>query len=249
MGAAITNNYAEASVKSLTSVIYNNSQNCLYSSDQRAELNIGKIINSNVLIESNTTQRSLADLGCIQTSSTSADVKQKVDQQAQQIANSVVDFFSVGASVANNTAKLYTDLANEVINNLEQTCVTKISQSNTIAIGEVIDSNVKIAMDWEQTAKALTDCVSNNTSVTNIKNEISQAIKQEATAKVLGLGSLMYGIIIIIVGAVALLVFGIILVKSLGSRRKTNTSPPDTTLTNTLEQETVETPNDNLLTQ
>jgi hypothetical protein len=225
MGFSYSKNIVDADIKSIINVMNSASQTCKSNISQTQFQNFNNINNSRININQNWDQIIQFNYDCLQNVSFQNDTSQKVSQEAKQIAESISEFLALGAADAENVARLNQDLAIQVSNAFSQTCAVDISQTQGQVFNNIQGSDITIFQNWNQYNNSMINCVMQDSAVSNTSQEMQQVIDQSATAKALGLGSLISGFIIIIIAVIALLIFGYMLIKNSGFRRSYTNQP------------------------
>ena len=151
----------------------------------------------------------------VNTSAVSAAVKQDqfsvaMQNQIQQIAlaSSQALSFNPASNDAQNYAKAVNALGAKMISNITQNCTTNILAQNNITCSGTGPFSTG-AINQGITIDAIKSCVQTATQDTQLQADLTNAIKQSAVAKQESLfGPLTIIIIVVILGVVAVLVFG-----------------------------------------
>ena len=209
MGGVTSKNVVEAinnvGINSIMNVIQDNStvvsaENNIYLGGG-CSANIGKI-NQSVYLKVNNTAVSET----IRTTEFSVSLQNQIQQLAVAMSQALT--FNPGSTEAENFAKAVNNLGYHMATNITQNCASTIVAKNTITctdganplIGTI---NQGIVID------AVKSCVQAATNNESLTAELTNAVKQSATAKQESLfGPLAFIIIIVILGVVAVLVFG-----------------------------------------
>jgi hypothetical protein len=132
---------------------------------------------------------------CIQNANTQSLLSANIVQNLKQAAEATSESLGIGnSSDASNAINLTTNLGLNVTTTYLNKCIQNISNQNTITCTN--SSNVFISdLSNDNFAKVTNDCVQQDSTVNDIKTQLSQTISQSAVAKQ---SSLLDGIISII---------------------------------------------------
>ena len=126
------------------------------------------------------------------------NLNNNISQQLSQTAASVVGSLGLGYASANNTANVYAGSTNQIVN-----AVTSSVKQDAVFVTQFdcTDSPITgtINLGINNASTFLSDQVLNNSSTTQIVNNISQDITQKATATVEGIAAALIALAVLIV--------------------------------------------------
>ena len=212
MSSAYSSNTVDDGVKIAINVLNEATQMCqtqvlesqdLSISDNRGgSVNIGEINWSEVIN---------MDISCTQSSTSQNSIDNSLQQTISQIAKAVGQAFSLtgnSASSQNNT-KLWTDIGVTIKNVYNQKCKDILETSQGVSIKNNVNEEVTIAsLNFSEQIDGMTQCIQNDESVSNVKNQIKQNIEQKAESIIESLLGPLFAILLIIIVIIAVILFG-----------------------------------------
>ena len=206
MGASQSSNVSEA-VTNLTNFV-SNSTSANTSQVIDVETNV-KIKNCNIQLQGDLNARSTAKLRQTNTqivnAQQDANLRNSIQQQALQQAQSKVGFLGIGYADAQNSSSELVNSSNTITNDMKASA----SQYSSVFNKFICDNSTIIADNMDIGFYSDSDFLSsqtiNNTQTARVVNNISQKVDQSAKATVEGLGALLIGFLAII----AVIVYGL----------------------------------------
>ncbi len=167
------------------------------------------VVNSgNVIIDNNNFEESiLIKQQCINKGSSNTIVNNNVSNIVSQIAKAVNQEFNIsGATEANNVAKIFTDMGNDMKASYHQKCSQFLEAGEKVNVSD--SGNVYIYNnDFSSNINDTINCIQNDLVIENYVNRLNNNIGQKATSEVKGIlgGLILIVIIILIIGGGMLL--------------------------------------------
>lgn len=209
MGNAYASNVVNNVVEAFFNVMTNITQDC---STQMLASQILQIENSqNVVVNHvNFQQWFDIDLNCLQSSDTTVDIKNQIDQTIEQLSTAINQSLNLnpGSTTAQNIVNLITKIGYNISQTYLQDCSANLQGVQAIFIRK--SSNILVQyVNFSQTINVMRSCVMNTNSLIALQNQLRQQISQTATAKVQGLldGLLQMLAIILVIGAAIFFIF------------------------------------------
>ena len=196
MGAVSAKNEINSAINTAISVLNSSTQTC------GTSLSIEQIIEvtgcSTVTISNiNFNAIGVLDTACSQKNSSNTDISNKVTQVMTQAANAINQSLSLNpnSTEAQNIVNAMINIGIAVQNVYSQSCVNSSAIKQGVRITECNNASIQ-GVNFDAYSKAVSSCVQNSTSVTNLVNDLAVTIDQKATAEVAPLVS--FGIILIV---------------------------------------------------
>lgn len=120
------------------------------------------------------------------------NLQNNIAQATQQVANSKVGTLGIGFANASNSANELVNDRNQIVNSINAVSNQyNTTNQNFICDNSYIQVGGNLDLDFSTSAQFLSDQVLNQTTTNQVVNDVSQTIKQKATATVEGLASLL----------------------------------------------------------
>lgn len=194
MGAAESSNVAEAVTTVSTSV----NQNTTANASQVQQINQQWTNNGcDIKVGGNFTVKDVAGESVkntqIITAKQDANVKNNIQQLMAQEAASKVGFLGIGYASAHNSASTFCNSSTAITQAMSAAAeqFTSVNQSWTCNNG-YIDIGGNYDVEFTSNGSYLSEQTLSNTQVATVVNDITQSIKQKASATVEGVGSLLF---------------------------------------------------------
>lgn len=223
-GKTLSTNSVNQSVDVFTNIINEAYQQCTGSNVQSQIVsisgNVGSVINVNNV---SFTQSAQTYSMCEQTGSFLTDIQQNISQNSDQVAKAIQSGFSIlpGTSEADNIANLTTQIATEISNTYVNDCTFSTNQTQLLNIANNVNSNVNVDnVTFNQSMEVVNTCISQNSTVTNLSQQIAQAVDQSAKSKSIGILGIIAAVLVLGMIFIALVVillipgFGFVLAAS-----------------------------------
>lgn len=215
MGGAQAKAEVDSAISVATSILNTASQACT-SAASNSVIFTGKNCQTIIFKDIDINQTSNINVTCVQTNTTTADIKNSVDQTISQMAKAVTQALSLNpaGTYASTITKLSTALSNNIINAYSQACTS--SQSNSLIFAaDCKDPNPASAAKFigirgTQGINSLAQCTQTNSSVVSVANQIKQQIDQAVIAQQESLfGPLLALLLIVLIIIIAFAVGGV----------------------------------------
>lgn len=166
----------------------------------------------------------ITDMTCYASSDIVNDMTNNLSQTAQQAATSIQQQFGMLAfSEAINVSRSYMNLSNVVQTAFYNSCITDITNSQVAIIDCQNSSNFTADVSFNQTTIVTQDCVFNNKSVTKIRNDLIQYVKQSARSEIQNyIAGIMMAFAMVLFAFAAIIFLVLILISP---KRKTDPPP------------------------
>lgn len=182
MGNTSSSNATDSLIDTMIKVNVQTVQDCSNRIHQTQKIDINNC--SHVTI-TGVKMKQLIDMKAFDCLST-ADVQQKLANQAQieaeQTAKAVTENMSIGNTEADNYTKSVMKLATEVNNSFRQDCRQNVEQEQRITCKNSDDVTVRM-IEFDQVQKLAKKCIMSNKNVTDAKTQADAHFKQDADAK------------------------------------------------------------------
>lgn len=205
MGKSASKNIVDDATSIFTNVINNSVLDCTQVIEGNQVVTITAKNGSTVNYEGGPVQYIDFDGTCFQQASSNNNVSTQVTNEIQQIAESIIGSLGIGETKAKNTTDIVSDLGTSIINTYETECSSVLTGAQSVNIKATDGSTINAIINQEQVIDSLTQCISQDSAVTQSQTDLQNNIEQEATAKIEGLlGPLLFItlIIAIVVGFV-----------------------------------------------
>lgn len=215
-GDAIAENTINNSINSMNQLINDQTQNCGVNAknsnsliiDSGGKVNIGSI---NQEIGVDTTVQ------CKYKSTTSNQLQNDLTVIAKQTAEAISQNFNFGAgdSEASNNIDNQIDISNQIINQLNQNCLTDLGNYNTVNIRSADDVIIPTTNQVINT-KALTQCTYDGTVKSDVYNRVVTDTNQQSKAIVKNALAIIVFLILGIIFIIGLVMFGLLAFGAIG---------------------------------
>ena len=179
MGNAYASNVVNNVVEAFFNVMTNITQDC---STQMLASQILQIENSqNVVVNHvNFQQWFDIDLNCLQSSDTTVDIKNQIDQTIEQLSTAINQSLNLnpGSTTAQNIVNLITKIGYNISQTYLQDCSANLQGVQAIFIRK--SSNILVQyVNFSQTINVMRSCVMNTNSLIALQNQLRQQISQK----------------------------------------------------------------------
>lgn len=203
MGAAYSSNTLNNVLDEILQIINTNSQSCRVAGEQLQELNFTNITTLDgkgiVISGLNWDQMAQINASCYQSSNFTASLTSAITQAFNQAATSTVSNYGIGFSDAQNIVNNYTSLTEQIVNTVQQTVQTTMSQNQSINFSGVTASGITVNfLNWSQTMGIVSSAVQNVVNNSNLVSTVQQAVSQTATATVSGINWTLIIVVIVV---------------------------------------------------
>lgn len=205
--SVLTQNIINSHTALVFDVMNSVTQSCVTNNYNIAELKFTDIENSNIVVDYTLYQYSDVDINCIQSATGTTCASTAIDQAIAQSAESISKRFSLTETETTNITNLLISYTQDVTNALLNECYANSYNQSTVSFEDVSGSEVILNLDWTQSSKSALACsqeaVLNTTSYTQLR----QTVDQYASSQVSGIIGPSVFLFIIIVAALAVLIF------------------------------------------
>jgi len=220
-GGSSAENVITQTLNDLVTVCTVNISQCNVSSTQLQSFTIvcgtGATCNTDILASQNLVMQP----SCINAASVSNNLKQLMSAQASQSANAISSAFSLSKSKSANVSNIVSNLTNV----FASVCNISTTQQQVVSVTGEANSTVNTVANVSQYTQNTAQCVSDNQSVNNTSQDLYTAINQSATSKVRGFLMVLLGIILLGGAIIALIIFVLLIFKSLKKSKHTTPQP------------------------
>ena len=183
MSNSLAQNTSNVSVETMVSVINSSVLNCNNTSYQNQEITVkqgdGSTFNGTI----NWDEAVSLDNACLQTTVNDTSIQNDIDQAISQLSTAIrQQFGALTAAEAINVENSLVKVGVIVKNTYTTTCNQSVFQQQSLDIQQGNRSVATLYLDWKETAQSQVDCVQNNSSVTDAKDDITQELEQAAKA-------------------------------------------------------------------
>jgi len=217
MGGTSSKNIVESTTNSFINVINESTQECRGTVNQGATYRIKGIKGGDINVgEINFRQAATIDTACYSKNNVQNNIENNIKQLAEQIATSINTSLNLNPSStkAENVTRYVTNMGLAISNAYRSECSNRAAQAQTVELVDAEDIKFSAAViNFDQFFQSISNCIQENETVNQAKNDLEQTINQEAVVErkgILdslfgGLFSGIFGIIIIIVVIIVIL--------------------------------------------
>lgn len=223
-GKTLSTNTVDQSIDVFTDIVNEAYQQCTGSNVQSQVISVSGNVGSSININNvSFTQSAETYTMCEQTGSFLADIQQNISQNTDQVAQAIQAKFSIlpNTTEANNIVNLTTQIATEISNTYVNDCTFSTSQAQLIDASNNVNSNINLNnVTFNQSMQIVNECISQNSSVSDLSQQLSQAVRQKAKSETIGILGIIAAVLIIGMIFIALVVvllipgFGFVLAAS-----------------------------------
>lgn len=242
MGGAFSSNTIKDGVDVIANVLVESTQTCQTTNNQEIDVNITATNGGTVRVEKLTIGQLVStNIACTQTNDVQSSIDNSLDQVISQVASATAQAFSIpgNSAFARNNTKLWTQIATTIKESFNQTCNQHLVQKETVNFTANDGTIITGPLDFNQNVDSMITCIQNNSSVTDIKNQIQQNLSQSATSKIESILGPILAVLIVFGIIIAVVIFlpGTKTTTSSGSETTTGkTTGSDGTTTTTTQK-------------
>lgn len=240
MGSSYSSNVAKSTISVMNKVINNAMNTCKTTIKQNQVANIHNNTGGTINLNINWKQIAWLDMKCIASNTFSNTIDNQLSQEAKQVANAVVQQFSLFEFAdASNYVEMTMQASNTVKNTFNNSCITDVLQNQAFNYSDNNGTYLTGTLNWTQTTQDVSQCIFKNQAINNIVNDMSQTVNQSATAKQENFLAAIISAILLVIIVVAIILFGLLFVGLIGfggvsaisgiSKSKTTSNTQNTT--------------------
>lgn len=212
-GDQLAENIVNETTQSLIGIINDAYQNCTSSAVQNENLiiqgNVGSTINIGDISFSESAS-ALTD--CEETASFTTNISQDIQNEATLAADAVnSSLFNLNDETAINVANITTQLATAIDNEYQSNCTFSTLQNESVEVIQNYDSTINInSITFDEDLDVMNSCILDASSVTDLQEQLKDAVDADATAKANSIFIIL--LVIFIIGIIIVIIIVVIFI-------------------------------------